>query len=72
MIIEEKKLLEQARNNLKHYQSILDDYDQNGMLFQQGFDKNGKPVTQVEVAERSIEYYKKQIEELSHFEEGAI
>lgn len=69
MITEENRLLQEARDNLKYYQSVLSDYDQNGMLFQQGFDKNGKPVTQVEVATRMIKQLSKQIKELEVFEE---
>ena len=69
MITEEKKLLQEAKDALKHYRSVLDDYDQNGMIFQQGFDENGKPVTQIEVANRMIIHFEKKIKELKVFDE---
>ena len=67
MITEEKKLLQEARDALKHYRSVLDDYDQNGMIFQQGFDENGKPVTQIEVANRMIIHFEQKNQRTKSF-----
>ena len=72
MITEETRLLKEAKENLKSYQAVIQKYKINGKVFQQGFKKDGTPDTNVDVARRMIEYYKKQIEELSHFEESAI
>ena len=68
MITEETRLLKEAKENLKSYQATIQKYKVDGKVFQQGFKKDGTPDTNVEIAERAIEYYKKQIEELSHFE----
>ena len=69
MITEETRLLKEAKENLKSYQATIQKYKVDGKVFQQGFKKDGTPDTNVEIAERAIEYYKKQIEELSHFEQ---
>ena len=72
MITEEIRLLKEAKENLKHYLGEIEQFKFDGKVYQKGFKKDGTPDTNVEVAERAIEYYKKQIEELSHFEERAI
>ena len=72
MITEETRLLKEAKENLKHYLGEIEQFKINGVVYQRGFKKDWTPDTNVEVAERAIEYYKKQIEELSHFEENKI
>ena len=69
MITEETRLLKEAKENLKSYQATIQKYKVDGKVFQQGFKKDGTPETNVDVAMRMIEYYKKQIDELSYFEE---